>query len=137
MQKRVASATKTGIVGIMVDVFACQECHAVYALTRHQQPPNAAPFCESCGNKFPPKELGEWLTYERAEPERTVNQWLTSTPRTPQSSVALPSSRLRLIAGSWRGEGPIPRIATRTSDPLPSAEGLELQGSRDRPTSSE
>jgi len=134
-QKPVASATKTGIVGIMVDLFACRKCHAVYALTRHQQPSNVAPFCKVCGNEFPPKELGEWLTYERADPEETVNQWLTSAPTAPETSVTPPSSRLRLLAGRVRTEI-MPRNVARTSGPLRSDEELKLPGSRDRPASS-
>jgi len=69
----------------MSDLFACRKCHAIYVITRLPQPPNAPPSCEVCGSKFPSCELGEWLTYQRAEPEWTVNEWLTSAPEVQEN----------------------------------------------------
>lgn len=154
MARRFAGAMKWGIFGIMVDIFACRKCHAVYALTRHQHPPDLAPFCDVCNSAFPPKELGEWLTYQRAEPEDTVKAWLTSAPNVPsvpnvqstpsapstanasRTSVALPSARLSGLAGRMRTESLMARIAARARQPQPSAEEPEPQGGRDRLTSS-
>jgi hypothetical protein len=31
--------------------------------------------------KQPPTELGDWLAYERAEPEWTLDEWLSSPPQ--------------------------------------------------------
>jgi hypothetical protein len=61
----------------MSDIFACRECRAVYTITRLPEPPTAPPHCEVCGSKFPPRELGEWLAYQHAEPEWNVKAWLT------------------------------------------------------------
>jgi hypothetical protein len=63
----------------MSDIFACGECRAVYTIIRLLEPPIAPPHCEVCGNKFPPRELGEWLAYQHAEPEWNVKAWLTDT----------------------------------------------------------
>jgi hypothetical protein len=71
------------------DLFACRECRAIYVITRLPQSPNAPSSCEVCGSKFPPCELGEWLTYQRAEPEWTVNEWLTGGPEV-QENVGQP-----------------------------------------------
>jgi hypothetical protein len=64
----------------MSDIFACRECHAVYTISRQQQPPTAPSRCEICGSTFPPMELGEWLLYQHAEPEWNVQAWLTGAP---------------------------------------------------------
>ena len=66
----------------MPDIFACRECHAVYTISRQQQPPTAPSGCEICGSTFPPMELGEWLVYQQAEPKGNVQAWLTGTPGT-------------------------------------------------------
>jgi hypothetical protein len=63
----------------MPDIFACRECRAVYTIIRLLEPPAAPPHCEVCGSKFPPRELGEWLAYQHAEPEWNVKAWLTDT----------------------------------------------------------
>jgi hypothetical protein len=63
----------------MPDIFACRECRAVYTIIRLLEPPTAPPRCEVCGSYFPPRELGEWLAYQRAEPEWNVKAWLTDT----------------------------------------------------------
>jgi hypothetical protein len=65
----------------MQDLFACRQCHAIYAITRLTQAPALPPFCRNCGNRFPPTELGDWLAYERAEPEWTLDEWLSSSPQ--------------------------------------------------------
>jgi hypothetical protein len=67
----------------MRDIFACRECQSIYEITRVSQPPVLTPFCRDCGCKFPPSELGDWLAYERAEPERTVDAWLRGAPEIP------------------------------------------------------
>jgi hypothetical protein len=64
----------------MSDIFACRDCHAVYSIVRLQKPPTAPSRCEVCGSQFPPMELGEWLAYQHAEPEWTVQTWLTGAP---------------------------------------------------------
>jgi len=64
----------------MPDIFACRECHAVYTISRRQQPPTSPSRCEICDSTFPPMELGEWLLYQQAEPECTVQAWLTGAP---------------------------------------------------------
>ena len=63
----------------MSDIFACRECRAVYTIIRLLEPPTAPPQCEVCGSKFPPRELGEWLAYQHAEPEWNVKAWLADT----------------------------------------------------------
>jgi len=63
----------------MQDLFACRQCHAIYAIKRRQEPPLLLPFCKVCGHKLPPSELGDWFAYERAEPEWTVDAWLRGT----------------------------------------------------------
>ncbi|HEV2625251.1 MAG TPA: hypothetical protein VGV62_09060 [Xanthobacteraceae bacterium] len=67
----------------MRDIFACRECQSIYEITRVSEPPVLAPFCRNCGCKFPPSELGDWLAYERAEPEWTVDAWLRGAPEIP------------------------------------------------------
>jgi hypothetical protein len=64
----------------MSDIFACRDCHAVYSIVRLQKPPTAPSRCEVCGSQFPPMELGEWLAYQHAEPQWTVQAWLTGAP---------------------------------------------------------
>jgi len=59
----------------MPDIFACRECHAVYTISRQQQPPAAPSRCEICDSTFPPMELGEWLLYQQAESECNVQAW--------------------------------------------------------------
>src|SRR5438067_11640966 len=67
----------------MRDIFACRECQSIYEITRVSEPPVLTPFCRNCGCKFPPSELGDWLAYERAEPEWTVDAWLRGAPEIP------------------------------------------------------
>jgi hypothetical protein len=67
----------------MRDIFACRECQSIYEITRVSEPPVLTPFCRNCGCKFPPNELGDWLAYERAEPEWTVDAWLRGAPEIP------------------------------------------------------
>jgi hypothetical protein len=92
----------------MRDLFACRDCHAIYAITRRQQPPHLAPSCSNCGCKFPPNELGDWLTYERAEPEWTVGEWLKSP------------SQIQSTADQSNNRGP------NQSVPEPTSQGEEL-----------
>jgi hypothetical protein len=106
----------------MRDVFACIKCQSIYEITRHRQQPLARPRCQVCHAQFPPNELGDWLSYQRAEPEWTVGKWLASQQtgqlsvssrdqrpaalaqrRVPTSEWLLPSSRLQkgsLVAGA-------------------------------------
>jgi hypothetical protein len=67
----------------MRDIFACRECQSIYEITRVSEPPVLTQFCRNCGCKFPPSELGDWLAYERAEPEWTVDAWLRGAPEIP------------------------------------------------------
>jgi hypothetical protein len=69
----------------MRDIFACRECQSIYEITRVSQPPVLTPFCRNCGCKFPPSELGDWLAYERAEPEWTVDAWLRGALEVPHN----------------------------------------------------
>jgi len=75
----------------MPDLFACPKCYSLYAITRRRQHPDAAPHCEVCNSKFPPQELGDWLTYKRAQAEETANEWLASPTNIPESSVIPPA----------------------------------------------
>jgi hypothetical protein len=96
----------------MRDVFACIKCQSIYEITRHRRQPLAGPRCEVCHAQFPPNELGDWLSYQRAEPEWTVGEWLGVHTQFSRSSShqafagpaqrrissidrSLPSSRLR------------------------------------------
>jgi len=47
------------------------------------------PRCHVCFASFPPCELGDWLAYERAEPEWTLGEWLG----VQTSQFSLPSPR--------------------------------------------
>jgi hypothetical protein len=69
----------------MQDLFACRDCHAIYAITRVRQAPISPPFCQNCSCKFPPSELGDWLVYERAEPEWAVDAWLREDLETSEN----------------------------------------------------
>jgi hypothetical protein len=64
----------------MRDVFACTKCNSIYEITRLQEKPILPPRCQVCFAGFPPSELGDWLVYERAEPEWSVAEWLTDKP---------------------------------------------------------
>jgi hypothetical protein len=50
--------------------------YTIIAFIRPFQPA-VPPRCQVCFASFPTSELGEWLVYERAEPEWTVSEWLT------------------------------------------------------------
>ena len=65
------------ILDSMRDIFACSKCHSIYEITRLHEQPVVLPRCQVCFAEFPPSELGDWLAYERAEPEWTVGEWLT------------------------------------------------------------
>ena len=78
INKNTPIVTGTLHVKVRLICFVCPT--RIYFITRLPQSPNAPSACEVCGSKFPPCELGEWLTYQRAEPEWTVNEWLTSAP---------------------------------------------------------
>jgi hypothetical protein len=69
----------------MRDIFACRECQSIYEITRVSEPPVLTQFCRNCGCKFPPSELGDWLAYERAEPEWSVDAWLRGAPEVPHN----------------------------------------------------
>jgi hypothetical protein len=80
----------------MRDVFACLQCHSIYEINRHRQQPLARPRCQVCQAKFPPSELGDWLSYQRAEPEWTVAEWLTG--QTGRFSLLPPHQKLNGLA---------------------------------------
>jgi hypothetical protein len=97
----------------MRDIFACSTCHSIYEIARLRLQPAAPPRCQVCSADFPPSELGDWLAYDRAEPEWTVSEWLTGKPgswpplRRPQDALqlrpkiaepAMPSGRLQKLA---------------------------------------
>ena len=48
----------------------------MYQITRLRQKPALLPRCQVCFASFPPSELGDWLVYERAEPEWSIAEWL-------------------------------------------------------------
>jgi hypothetical protein len=73
----------------MRDVFACCKCNSIYEITRLRQKPVLPPYCQVCFTSFPPSELGDWLAYERAEPEWSVAEWLG----VHASQFSLPSPR--------------------------------------------
>src|SRR5690242_3935067 len=103
----------------MRDVFACSKCQSIYEITRHRQQPLARPRGQVCHAQFPPSELGDWLSYQRAEPEWTIGEWLGvsanqfSRPsprqrgaalaqrRVPISEWSLPSLRLQKVSPSF------------------------------------
>jgi hypothetical protein len=66
----------------MRDIFACNKCLSIYEIKRLPQKPALLQRCQVCFASFPPRELGDWLAYERAEPEWTVAEWLTGQTRT-------------------------------------------------------
>lgn len=72
----------------MRDIFACTKCNSIYEITRLQQRPALAPRCQVCFASLPPSELGDWLAYERAEPEWSVGEWFGG--RASQFSVPSP-----------------------------------------------
>jgi hypothetical protein len=100
----------------MRDIFACNKCNSIYEITRRPEKPLVPPHCQVCFASLPPNELGEWLAYERSEPESSLGEWLgvqTSqfnvpaprqafielTQREIQSAApALSSARLRTIS---------------------------------------
>jgi hypothetical protein len=73
----------------MRDVFACTRCRSIYEIIRRREKPLVRPRCEVCFAGFPSSELGDWLAYERAEPEWTVGEWLG----VQTSQFSLPSPR--------------------------------------------
>jgi hypothetical protein len=78
----------------MRDIFACLRCNSIYEISRHRQQPLARPHCQVCSAKFPPTELGEWLSYRRAEPEWSLSEWLGGNA----SRFSVPSPRLAFTA---------------------------------------
>jgi hypothetical protein len=59
-----------------MDLFACRECNALYAIHHKKAPPTTLPRCEVCRTEFPSTELGEWLDYEKLDAEQRVKDWL-------------------------------------------------------------
>lgn len=59
------------------------------------------PRCQVCFGSLPPSELGDWLAYERAEPETTLGEWLGvqfsqfSLPTPRQAFIELAQRELR------------------------------------------
>ena len=84
----------------MRDIFACSKCQSIYEITRLPEKPVLLPRCQVCFAIFPPSELGDWLGYERAEPEWSVNEWLSgqasqfSIPSPDRRPTALPQRRI-------------------------------------------
>jgi hypothetical protein len=85
----------------MRDVFACTKCNSIYEITRLQQHPALPPRCQVCFASFPPSELGDWLAYERAEPEWSVGEWLGGRA----SQFSLPSPRQAFLGLAQREVG--------------------------------
>jgi hypothetical protein len=106
----------------MRDVFACSKCHSIYEITRHRQQPLGRPRCQVCQAQFPPSELGDWLSYQRAEPEWTVGEWLTG--HTVQLSVSSRHQRPAALAQRRvpTSEWPLPASQAQKLSPV-SARG--------------
>jgi hypothetical protein len=85
----------------MRDVFACTKCNSIYEIERLQHQPLTPPRCQVCFASFPPSELGDWLTYERAEPEWSLAEWLGvkvsqySVPSPRRAFVDLAQGKMR------------------------------------------
>jgi hypothetical protein len=77
----------------MRDVFACSKCNSIYEITRLPEKPILPPRCQVCFASFPASELGDWLVYERAEPEWSLAEWLGSEP----SQFSVPSPRQAFV----------------------------------------
>jgi hypothetical protein len=80
----------------MRDIFACSKCTSIYEITRRREKPLVPPRCQVCFASFPPSELGNWLAYERAEPEWTLGEWLGV--QTGQFSVPSPRQAFTELA---------------------------------------
>ena len=80
----------------MCDVFACSKCNSIYEIIRRREKPLVPPRCQVCFTNFPPSELGDWLAYERAEPEWSLNEWLGV--QTSQFSVPSPRQSFTKLA---------------------------------------
>ncbi len=85
----------------MRDVFACTKCNAIHEITRLQQQPILPPRCQVCFASLPPSEMGDWLAYQRAEPEWSLSEWLGvedsqySVPSPRRAFVELAQSKMR------------------------------------------
>jgi hypothetical protein len=105
----------------MRDIFACSKCQSIYEITRLQQKPFLPPRCQVCFANFPPSELGDWLGYERAEPEWGVAEWLSGQP----SQFSVPSPHERLTALPQRriptSEWPLASSRLQTVAPVGNA----------------
>ena len=86
----------SAILDGMRDIFACSKCRSIYEITRLKHQPTLPPRCQVCFASFPFSELGDWLVYERAEPEWTVGEWLTG--ETSQFSLPSPHQTLARLA---------------------------------------
>src|SRR5689334_20494585 len=77
----------------MRDVFAYCKCNAIYEIKRLQQQPLTPPRCQVCFATLPPSELGDWLSYQRAEPDWSIAEWLSVRI----SQYSSPSPRLAFV----------------------------------------
>jgi hypothetical protein len=109
----------------MRDIFACSKCLSIYEITPVRQKPALPPRCQVCFASFPPSELGDWLSYERAEPEWSVAEWLTG--QTSQFSVPSPHQKLaalaqrRVATADW----PLPSSRLQKPSPIATARGFD------------
>ena len=85
----------------MRDIFACNKCNSIYEIARLQQQPALRPRCQVCFASFPASELGDWLAYERAEPEWSIGEWLG----TKASQFSYPSPRHAFVRLAQREVG--------------------------------
>ncbi len=105
------SASAQAILDRMRDIFACNKCNSIYEITRRREKPLVPPRCQVCFESLPPRELGDWLAYERAEPETTLGEWLG----VQTSQFSLPTLRQAFIELAQR--------ELRSADPaLPSSQ---------------
>jgi hypothetical protein len=97
----------------MRDVFACCKCNSIYEITRLAEKPILPPHCQVCFASLPPSELGDWLSYERAEPEWNIAEWLGV--HVSQFSVPSPRQAFAELA----------RRELRSADPALSSSRLQ------------
>lgn len=103
----------------MRDVFACTKCNSIYEITKRQEKPLVPPRCQVCFAIFPPSELGDWLVYQRAEPELGLAEWLG----VEVSQYSVPSPR-RAFADLAQREMQTADLALSSNQKLPSFGGV-------------
>lgn len=105
----------------MRDVFACTRCNSIYEISRRSQKPIVPPRCQVCFASLPPSEMGDWLAYERAEPEWSLAEWIGIEI----SQYSVPSPRRAFIDLAQRemqtADPPLPSSRLQKLSPVASA----------------